>query len=56
LAALEYGKGRVFVSGEAAMFSAQLAGPNRVPTGMNAANAKENPELLLNVLHWLDGK
>ena len=56
LAALEYLKGRVFVSGEAAMFSAQLAGPNRVPTGMNAANAKENPELLLNVLHWLDGK
>ena len=56
LAALEYGKGRVFVSGEAAMFSAQLGGPNRVPAGMNALNAKENPELLLNVLHWLDGK
>lgn len=56
LAALEFGKGRVFVSGEAAMFTAQLGGPNRVPTGMNVPNAKENPELLLNVLHWLDGK
>lgn len=56
LAALEFGKGRVFVSGEAAMFTAQLGGPNRIPTGMNVPNAKENPELLLNVLHWLDGK
>lgn len=29
LAALDFGKGRVFVSGEAAMFTAQLGGPNR---------------------------
>ncbi|MBK9492349.1 MAG: hypothetical protein IPO07_28845 [Haliscomenobacter sp.] len=43
LAALEFGKGRVFVSGEAAMFTAQLGGPNRIPTGMNVPNAKENP-------------
>lgn len=56
LATLEHGKGRVFVSGEAAMFSAQLGGANRNPMGMNAANAKENPELLLNVIHWLEGK
>lgn len=55
LAALEFGKGRVFVSGEAAMFTAQLGGPNRVPTGMNVASAKQNPQLLLNVVHWLDG-
>lgn len=56
LASLELGKGRVFVSGEAAMFTAQLGGANRVPTGMNVASAKQNPQLLLNVLHWLDGK
>lgn len=54
LASLEYGKGKVFVSGEAAMFSAQLAGANRSPMGMNLPQAHENPQFLLNVLHWLD--
>ncbi|MBK7872453.1 MAG: DUF4350 domain-containing protein [Saprospiraceae bacterium] len=53
LASLEYSKGKVFVSGEAAMFSAQLAGANRTPMGMNAPYAKENPKLLLNIIHWL---
>lgn len=52
-AALERGKGRVAVFGEAAMFSAQLAGPNRTPVGMNAPVASRNPQFLLNVLHWL---
>ena len=54
-AVLTHGKGRVAVFGEAAMFSAQLAGPNRAPMGMNASNAKQNPQFLLNVLHWLSG-
>ncbi|MFN7119400.1 MAG: DUF4350 domain-containing protein [Saprospiraceae bacterium] len=54
LAALEYGKGHVFVSGEAAMFSAQLAGQNQTPMGMNARYAQQNPQFLLNVIHWLD--
>lgn len=54
MASLEYGKGKVFVSGEAAMFSAQLAGANQTPMGMNAPYAKENPKLLLNIIHWLN--
>ena len=54
-AVLTHGKGRVAIFGEAAMFSAQLAGPNRGPMGMNAPNAKQNPQFLLNVLHWLTG-
>ncbi|MEO8650410.1 MAG: DUF4350 domain-containing protein [Acidobacteriota bacterium] len=55
-AAIRFGKGRVAVFGEAAMFSAQLAGPNKIPMGMNAPNASQNPQFLLNVMHWLSGK
>ncbi|MSU24201.1 MAG: DUF4350 domain-containing protein [Opitutus sp.] len=47
--------GRVAVFGEAAMFSAQLAGPNQAPMGMNAPIAAQNPQFLLNVMHWLSG-
>lgn len=54
-AAIEFGKGRVAVFGEAAMFSAQLGGPNRVPAGMNDPTAPQNAQFLLNVLHWLSG-
>jgi hypothetical protein len=50
-----FGKGRVAVFGEAAMFSAQLAGPERRPAGMNHPIAAENPQFLLNVMHWLSG-
>jgi hypothetical protein len=50
------GKGRIVVFGEAAMFSAQLAGPDKVKAGMNHEVAKENYQLLLNIIHWLDGK
>ncbi len=55
-AVMRFGKGRVCVFGEAAMFSAQLAGPNRNPMGMNAPIAAQNPQFLLNVMHWLSGK
>lgn len=56
-AVLRYGKGRVALFGEAAMFTAQLAGPNRAPMGMNNTTvAPHNPRFLLNVLHWLSGK
>jgi uncharacterized protein (DUF2249 family) len=55
-AVMHYGKGRLAVFGEAAMFSAQVAGPNRSPMGMNAPIAKQNPQFLLNILHWLSGK
>ena len=52
-AALKMKKGRVVVFGEAAMFSAQLAGQMKRPMGMNAPNAKQNYQLLLNVMRWL---
>jgi hypothetical protein len=51
-----FGKGRVVVFGEAAMFTAQLAGPQKIKVGMNSDDAKENFQLLLNIIHWLDGK
>jgi len=38
---------------EAAMFSAQLAGPQQIPIGMNSPDATRNYQLLLNVMHWL---
>ena len=37
------------------MFSAQVAGPNRNPMGMNAPMAEQNPQFALNTLHWLSG-
>jgi hypothetical protein len=52
-AVMEVGNGRVAVFGEAAMFSAQLAGPKQQPMGMNAPEAMQNHQLLLNVMHWL---
>lgn len=55
-ATLEVGKGRVGFFGEAAMFSAQLAGPDKLPMGMNAPGAERNFQFTLNVLHWLTGK
>jgi hypothetical protein len=54
-AAFPFGRGRVAVFGEAAMFSAQLAGPGRSPAGMNDPVAPQNAQFLLNVLHWLSG-
>jgi hypothetical protein len=54
-AVLTLGKGRIAVFGEAAMFSAQLAGADKRPMGMNAPIAKQNPQFLLNVMRWLAG-
>jgi hypothetical protein len=54
-AALEYGRGRAAFFGEAAMFTAQVSGPNRVPMGMNSPMAEQNPQFVLNVLGWLSG-
>jgi hypothetical protein len=53
---MRYGKGRVVVSGEAAMFTAQLAGPSQTRVGMNSDFAEENYKLLLNIIHWLDDR
>ena len=51
-----YGKGRVAVFGEASMFSAQIGDPGNRKMGMNRFDAKDNYKLLLNTIHWLDGK
>jgi hypothetical protein len=53
--ALRFGEGRIAAFGEAAMFSAQLSGPEGAPMGMNAPEAAQNARFLLNVLHWLSG-
>ena len=54
-ATLTRGRGRIAVFGEAAMFSAQVSGPQRRPMGMNMPAAAQNPQFLLNVMHWLAG-
>jgi len=54
-AALLHGRGRVAAFGEAAMFSAQVSGQERRPMGMNMPSAAQNPQFLLNVVHWLSG-
>ncbi len=54
-AARRLGSGRVAFFGEAAMFSAQVTGPDRRPMGLNAPVAGQNAQFVLNVLHWLTG-
>ena len=50
--AFEHGRGRVVILGEAAMMTAQVAGPNRFPMGMNAPGSDDR-QFALNVLRWL---
>lgn len=52
--ALPFGKGRVVIMGEAAMLSAQLAGPQKIQFGMNQPSL-DNQQFALNVMHWLSG-
>jgi hypothetical protein len=54
-AVLRVGKGRVAMFGEAAMFSAQVAGPKRNKMGFNAPDADRNKPFLLNLVRWLAG-
>ncbi len=54
-AVLEFGKGRLAVFGEAAMFTAQVSGKGKRKVGMNHPAATQNAQFLLNVIHWLDG-
>ncbi|MEL7146645.1 MAG: DUF4350 domain-containing protein [Bacteroidota bacterium] len=53
-AILTYGKGKVAFFGEATMFKSRLWGKKKI--GMNHKKAKENYQLLLNTIHWLDDK
>ncbi|OJJ16619.1 hypothetical protein BKI52_32415 [marine bacterium AO1-C] len=57
-ATLEYGKGRMVVFGEAAMFTSQEVNRNgrKFRFGMSHPQAKQNPQFVLNVIRWLDGK
>jgi hypothetical protein len=49
------GRGRVAVFAEIAMFTSQLVlGLSAMPFGMNAPAARQNPQFVLNVVHWLD--
>ncbi len=52
--AFKEGKGRVVILGEAAMLSAQLAGPSKVRLGMNVPGT-DNRQFALNIVHWLSG-
>src|SRR5688572_3838910 len=52
--AMRLGKGRAVFLGEAAMLSAQLAGPNQAKFGMNRPGI-DNRQLALNIVHWLSG-
>jgi hypothetical protein len=52
----KHGKGRIVVFGEASLFSAQFQGPEKRKMGMNREDGKDNHKLLLNIIHWLDGK
>lgn len=52
--ALEFGRGRVVVLGEAGMLTAQRVGADSRPFGMNVKDI-ENRQLALNIMHWLSG-
>jgi len=53
----DYGKGKIAIFGEAMMFTAQLgAGLSWIKIGMNSEKCPDNYQLLLNTIHWLDGK
>ena len=57
--AMKFGKGRVVVTGEAGMLSAQLVAeeegkPPTAPWGMNFSGI-DNRQLALNIMHWLSG-
>ncbi|RYZ32944.1 MAG: DUF4350 domain-containing protein [Sphingobacteriales bacterium] len=49
----KFGKGRVVVAGEAAMFTAQRVGDMKF--GLNNPMARHNVTLLRNILEWLNG-
>ncbi|HYY56545.1 MAG TPA: DUF4350 domain-containing protein [Pyrinomonadaceae bacterium] len=51
--ALKMGKGRVVVMGEAAMLTAQLAGPEKAKFGGLNVSGIDNRQLALNIMHWL---
>lgn len=55
-ATLVFDKGRIVVFGEAAMFTAQLAGKEKFKMGVIAEGAEQNERFLLNIMLWLAKK
>lgn len=53
-AILEYGKGKVAVFGEAAMFTSQRVGEAERTVGITDPGAPQNARFLLSIIHWLD--
>ena len=52
--AIELGRGKVVVLGEAGMLSAQINGPFKMRVGMNVQGI-DNRQFALNIMHWLSG-
>jgi hypothetical protein len=50
--AMQFGKGRAVILGEAGMLTAQLDGKTQKPFGMNVQGV-DNRQLALNIIHWL---
>ncbi len=52
---MNYGKGKVVAFGEAMMFTSQLGwGLSWIKLGLSDPIARNNQQLLLNIIHWLD--
>jgi hypothetical protein len=56
-AVMPFGKGRIAVFGEAAMFSAQIVRNANPPFrgGFNAKGAEQNKQFIINLVEWLAG-
>jgi hypothetical protein len=56
-AVMPFGKGRIAVFGEAAMFSSQVIGTSNPPFrfGFTAKGAEQNKQFILNLMQWLTG-
>jgi hypothetical protein len=56
-AVMPFGKGRIGVFGEAAMFSSQVITTSRPPYhfGFGAPGAEQDKQFILNLMHWLAG-
>jgi hypothetical protein len=54
-AAMEYGKGRIVVFGEAAMFTAQKSDKG-IPIGFSAPEGARGAPLLVNIIRWLSAR
>ena len=54
-AVAKFGRGRIALFSEAAMFTAQIFDRGKIRVGMNHPLAKDNAQLCLNVMHWLSG-